>query len=75
LFCGALSFSIEVMQYCVPSRGSGITDIITNTLGAGLGAMLVQSRVVRDRLSRTGLVPTDTKVGATSPPALFKPTV
>jgi len=57
LFCGALSFSIEVMQYCVPSRGSGITDIITNTLGAGLGAVLVQSRVVRDRLSRVGVVP------------------
>ena len=57
LFCGALSFSIEVMQYCVPSRGSGITDIITNTLGAGLGAMLVQSRVVRDRLSRARIVP------------------
>lgn len=38
---GTLSFVIEVLQYYVPSRGSGITDIITNTTGAALGALLV----------------------------------
>jgi VanZ family protein len=41
-----LSFSIELMQAYIPQRASGITDIITNTLGTTLGALLVRSRFV-----------------------------
>lgn len=54
-FCGMLSFAIEVLQYYIPKRGSGVTDIITNTLGAALGAGLVQTVAVRRRLDQLKL--------------------
>jgi len=59
LFCGLLSFAIEMAQYYIPKRGSRITDIITNTLGAALGAALLQSELVRDLVHRAGLIPPD----------------
>lgn len=55
--CGILSFVIEVLQYYIPRRGSGTTDIITNTLGSALGAMIAQSSVVRRILGRIKLIP------------------
>jgi VanZ family protein len=54
--CGTLSFMIEVLQYFIPRRGSGITDIITNTLGAVLGAVLTQVGPVRRILTRMKLI-------------------
>jgi hypothetical protein len=60
LYCGSLSFAIEVAQYYVPRRGSGITDIITNTLGAALGAALVRSDLIGALMQRLGLIPLQT---------------
>jgi VanZ family protein len=54
---GILSFMIEVLQFYVPRRVSGMTDIITNTLGAALGALLLQRSVVRRTLGRMKLMP------------------
>lgn len=56
-FCGALSLAIEMAQYYIPRRGSGITDIVTNTLGAAIGALLVKSESLRSILQRTGMIP------------------
>ena len=44
---GLLSFAIETVQVYIPSRGSGITDVITNTLGTALGAVLARKNLVR----------------------------
>ncbi len=55
--CGILSFVIEVLQYCIPGRGSGTTDIIANTLGAAVGAMIAQSSVALRILGRVRLIP------------------
>ena len=53
---GVLSFMIEALQFYIPQRDSGTTDIITNTLGATLGAVLARPSVVRTILGRTKLI-------------------
>jgi hypothetical protein len=52
-----LSFTIEFLQLFLPSRGSGFSDVLSNTVGSGLGVLVAyslkpKSKLFEDRLER-----------------------
>lgn len=49
----SVSTNSEHIEFLLPPRGSNVTDIITNTLGAFCGALLARPRIVRAFLERT----------------------
>ncbi len=53
----AVSFLIELFQGYLPSRQSGTMDLITNTSGAAIGAIISNHRFVRTLFQRLDLIP------------------
>lgn len=51
----AISLTIEVLQAFLPTRDSGMTDIITNTLGTVIGTALYSSKSVQAIFAVVGL--------------------
>lgn len=49
-----VSFAIEVLQSFLPTRDSGVTDIITNTLGTAVGATLYRREPIQSLLAMIG---------------------
>ena len=65
IFLGfATSLTIEIIQAYIPQRFSGMTDIITNTLGTGLAVLLLQPRAIRMMLETWGVIDATPQTGA-----------
>lgn len=51
----AVSLVIEILQAYIPTRDSGMTDVITNTLGTTIGAELSENKLIITILDKVGL--------------------
>jgi hypothetical protein len=54
---GLLSLTVESLQYYIPRRDSSLTDVLTNTTGSLLGALIAHPALVRTALRLAFLIP------------------
>jgi len=64
----AVSLTIEVSQGFLPTRNSGTTDLITNTLGTGIGLMVYKHKAVQTLLTRVAVYITNADESVTAGP-------
>jgi hypothetical protein len=57
LLGASTSLAIEILQLYIPSRDSGMMDVITNTTGTVLGVALERCKIVNALLVRAGVAP------------------
>lgn len=50
-----VSLAIEILQGFIPTRDSGMTDVITNTLGTAIGAIVFEWKITQAIFSRVGI--------------------
>lgn len=61
IFGLCVSLTIEILQAFMPTRLSGTTDLITNTLGTAIGGYVYLSGFLQSCLRRWGMIQTKTK--------------
>jgi VanZ like family/Concanavalin A-like lectin/glucanases superfamily len=63
---GLLSFTVEFLQYYIPRRDSSLTDVISNSTGTLLGALIAHPELVRAALRLVFLIPSRRKGASNS---------